>query len=120
MGARAFFIGILQIVITLNVFTFIFSFNGPFSQAMALGAIIALSSTAIVLRVLVDRAEIDAIHGRNALAILLTQDAAVVPLVLPVTLLGMAEMSKMLLSTYLKHWLPPVAWPQHFMSFFKF
>ncbi len=32
--------------------------------------------------------EIDAIHGRNALAILLTQDAAVVPLVLLVTIMG--------------------------------
>ena len=32
--------------------------------------------------------EIAAIHGRNALAILLTQDAAVVPLVLLVTIMG--------------------------------
>ena len=32
--------------------------------------------------------EIDSIHGRNALAILLTQDIAVVPLVLLVTILG--------------------------------
>jgi CPA2 family monovalent cation:H+ antiporter-2 len=53
-----------------------------------MGAIIALSSTAIVLRVLVDRMEIDSIHGRNALAVLLTQDIAVVPLVLLVTMLG--------------------------------
>ena len=32
--------------------------------------------------------EIDAIHGRKALAVLLTQDAAVVPLVLLVTIMG--------------------------------
>ena len=88
MGLRAFLIGLLQILITLGVFTLIFTTRGPFSQALAIGAIIALSSTAIILRVLSDRAEIDSIHGRNALAILLTQDAAVVPLVILVTLLG--------------------------------
>ena len=88
MGTRAFLIGVLQICITLGVFTLVFAGRGPFSQALALGAIIALSSTAIVLRVLMDRMEIGAIHGRNALAILLTQDAAVVPLVLLVTIMG--------------------------------
>ncbi len=88
MGTRAFVIGLLQIVLTLGVFTLIFTGRGPVAPALALGAIIALSSTAIVLRVLMDRMEIDAIHGRNALGILLTQDAAVVPLVLLVTIMG--------------------------------
>ena len=88
MGTRAFTIGVLQILVTLAAFTLVFSTRGPFAQALAMGAVIALSSTAIVLRVLVDRTEIDSIHGRNALAILLTQDAAVVPLVLMVTILG--------------------------------
>jgi CPA2 family monovalent cation:H+ antiporter-2 len=88
MGARAFVVGVLQILLTLAVFAALFAGHGPFPQALALGAIIALSSTAIVLRVLMDRMEIDAIHGRNALAILLTHDAAVVPLVLLVTIMG--------------------------------
>lgn len=57
-------------------------------EAVALGAICALSSTACVMRVLVDRAELDAMHGRGALGILLLQDVAVVPLVLLVTTLG--------------------------------
>jgi len=56
--------------------------------ALALGAMIALSSTACVVRVLVSRAEIDGVYGRNALGILLLQDIAVVPLVLVVTALG--------------------------------
>ncbi|MGB2987049.1 MAG: cation:proton antiporter, partial [Phycisphaerae bacterium] len=56
--------------------------------ALAVGAMIALSSTACVLRLLVSRAEIDGVHGRNALGILLLQDIAVVPLVLVVTALG--------------------------------
>ena len=56
--------------------------------ALAIGAMIALSSTACVLRLLVTRSEIDSVHGRNALGILLLQDIAVVPLVLLVTALG--------------------------------
>ncbi len=88
MGVRAFMIALLQILATLSVFALIFSIIGPTSQAIALGAIVTLSSTAIVLRVLLDRTEIDSMHGRNALAVLLTQDIAVVPLVLLVTILG--------------------------------
>lgn len=88
MGTRAFLMGILQILLTLAVFALMFTLREPLSQAVAMGAVITMSSTAIVLRVLVDRTEIDALHGRNALAILLTQDAAVVPLVLLVTILG--------------------------------
>ncbi len=57
-------------------------------SAFSIGAIISLSSTACVLRLLVSRAEIDSVHGRDALGILLFQDMAVVPLVLVVTLLG--------------------------------
>ncbi|MCK4343140.1 MAG: cation:proton antiporter [Phycisphaerae bacterium] len=56
--------------------------------ALTVGALIALSSTACVLRLLVSRAEIDGVPGRNALGILLLQDIAVVPLVLIVTALG--------------------------------
>lgn len=56
--------------------------------AFAVGAIVALSSTAVVIRLLVQRAEIDSVHGRNALGILLLQDIAVVPLLLAVTILA--------------------------------
>jgi CPA2 family monovalent cation:H+ antiporter-2 len=41
-----------------------------------------------VLGVLVDRAEVDAVHGRVALGILLLQDIALVPLVLMVTIMS--------------------------------
>ncbi|MGD8451810.1 MAG: cation:proton antiporter [Phycisphaerae bacterium] len=57
-------------------------------SAVAIGAMIALSSTACVLRLLARRAEIDGLHGRSALGILLVQDMAVVPLVLVVTALA--------------------------------
>ncbi|MCO6454928.1 MAG: cation:proton antiporter [Pirellulaceae bacterium] len=54
-------------------------------EALVIGAMAALSSTACVLRILRDRAEIDSQYGRASLGILLIQDAAVVPLVLIVT-----------------------------------
>ncbi|MGD8837051.1 MAG: cation:proton antiporter [Desulfobacteraceae bacterium] len=55
-------------------------------QAITIGAIVALSSTAVVMRMLVDRSEIDSIRGRSCLAILLLQDMAIVPLVIMVSL----------------------------------
>ena len=57
-------------------------------QSLAVGAIIGLSSTAAVVRLLVSRAEIDAVHGRNAVGIRLLQDIALGPMVLMVTALG--------------------------------
>lgn len=61
--------------------------SGEFRPALAIGLILALSSTACVLRVLLDRGAIDSMHGRGSLGVLLMQDAAVVPAVLLVTLL---------------------------------
>ncbi len=58
------------------------------AESIAVGAVVALSSTACVLRVLADRAEMDSVTGRTCLGVLLLQDMAVVPLVLLVTMLG--------------------------------
>jgi CPA2 family monovalent cation:H+ antiporter-2 len=52
------------------------------------GALFALSSTAIVLKVYNDRGELDTSHGRVVVAILLFQDLCVVPLMLAVPLLA--------------------------------
>ncbi|MFG0283411.1 MAG: cation:proton antiporter [Phycisphaerales bacterium JB039] len=56
--------------------------------SIVVGAMVALSSTAFVLRLLVSRAEIDSMHGRTALGILLLQDVAVIPLALVVSTLA--------------------------------
>ena len=48
--------------------------------AFALGAALAMSSTAILLKLLSERLEIDSEHGRRIVGILLLQDLAVVPL----------------------------------------
>jgi K+:H+ antiporter len=75
--------GSLQVGLTMAVFTALAIAVGvPLTEAIVIGAASALSSTAVVLRVLTDRAELDSRHGRNSLAILLMQDVAVVPLVL--------------------------------------
>jgi CPA2 family monovalent cation:H+ antiporter-2 len=85
MGRMAFGGGTLQVVLTLLVVTLaMFSMVG-LPRALTLGAILALSSTTIVLRMLVDRMEIDSVKGRACLAILLLQDIAIVPLVLMVS-----------------------------------
>ena len=88
MGTHVLAIGLLQICVTITIFCVGLMLLYTFSQALVLGAIAALSSTAVVLRVLVDRVEIDSVRGRSALGILLLQDIAVVPMVLLVTILS--------------------------------
>ena len=60
----------------------------PVGQSLFYGALAALSSTAIVSRTLADRGDLDAPHGREAIAVLLFQDLAIVPLMLVVPLFG--------------------------------
>ena len=83
LGAVALVGGSLQVVLTLLITAAVAVLLplGP-RAALAMGAIVTLSSTACVLRLLVDRAALDSLYGRNALGILLLQDAAVIPLIL--------------------------------------
>jgi len=48
--------------------------------AIALGSALAMSSTAIVVKLMADRLELESEHGRRVMAVLLFQDLAVVPL----------------------------------------
>jgi len=81
--------GTLQVLLTGTLTTVVCMTLGLGLRAsLAVGAMIAISSTAAVARLLANRAEIDAIHGRNAIGILLLQDIAVVPLVIMVVALG--------------------------------
>ncbi len=57
-------------------------------QAVLMGMLAALSSTAIVLKTLQERAEMEAPHGRVSLAILIFQDLLAVPMMLFVPLLS--------------------------------
>jgi monovalent cation:H+ antiporter-2, CPA2 family len=79
--------GGLQVGITILITAAIASsLDRGLSQAIFFGFLIALSSTAIVLKSYVDRNEVDSPHGRVGIGILLFQDICVVLmlLVLPV------------------------------------
>ncbi len=86
--------GTIQVTVTVVVAAVVASAFGLRAQAaIGIGAIIAFSSTACVLRVLADRGQIDSVHGRNALGILLLQDVAVIPLVLVISMLDRGAVS---------------------------
>ncbi|MFC1875727.1 cation:proton antiporter [Thermodesulfobacteriota bacterium] len=85
MGRMAFGGGTLQVVLTMLVVTLVMFSMVGLPRALTLGAILALSSTTVVLRMLVDRMEMDSVKGRACLAILLLQDIAIVPLVMMVS-----------------------------------
>lgn len=91
MGAVALAGGGLQVTVTLALFAGLFFVREPLGAAVAWGEIVTVSSTAIVLRMLMDRAEMDSVTGRTALGILLVQDVAVVPLVIALTVLSHGE-----------------------------
>lgn len=59
-----------------------------FSQAFFFGCVIALSSTAVVIKTLSDRGELDSIHGRIMTGILIVQDLSVIPMMVLLPLLG--------------------------------
>lgn len=89
LGAKPILGGVIQVVFTIAIgFSGAKLFGIPFREAIAIGAMVALSSTAVVLRILMERSEMEMPHGNNALGVLLTQDMAVVPLALLMTILG--------------------------------
>lgn len=81
--------GSIQVGLTI-LFTFLIArFMGlEGNQAVFLGFLVSLSSTAIVLKQLTERVEIDTPHGRTALGILIYQDIIVVAMMLFTPFLG--------------------------------
>jgi CPA2 family monovalent cation:H+ antiporter-2 len=83
--------GVLQVGLTTAAVTGIAAALGqPLGRSVLYGFVFALSSTAIVLRALAERRELDAPHGRFIVGTLIFQDLCVVPMVLVVPLLGAA------------------------------
>ena len=71
--------GILQILSTIGITTLVSVGVGWVTsptQGVFLGAILSLSSTAVVLKCLMERNETEAVHGRVMLGILVVQDLA--------------------------------------------
>ncbi len=80
--------GSLQVILTILLVYAVAQFRVPVGEAVFIGFLITLSSTAIVLRILNDKGQIDSPHGRNALAILIFQDIIVVPMMLLLPILA--------------------------------
>jgi CPA2 family monovalent cation:H+ antiporter-2 len=57
-------------------------------SSVALGGALAMSSTAIVVKLMAERLELDSEHGRRVMGVLLFQDLAVVPLLVLIPALG--------------------------------
>jgi len=74
--------GGIQVLVTIAVASFGLSVFGiPARQSLFYGFLISLSSTAVVLKLLADRNELDSPAGRVSLGILLFQDMALVPMI---------------------------------------
>jgi CPA2 family monovalent cation:H+ antiporter-2 len=84
--------GGLQVTITILISAVILLVLGlPSNQAFFFGMLISLSSTAIVLRILSDRDELNAPHGKISLGILVFQDLSIVPMFLLIDIFGSTE-----------------------------
>lgn len=84
--------GGLQVILTTLLVTGIANLLGrSLNEAVFFGFLFALSSTAIVLKSYIDRAEIDAPHGRAGVGILLFQDLSIVPMMLMIPILSGRE-----------------------------
>ena len=84
-------VGGLQLTLTAGVVAWVLHIYGfSQSQSIAFGFIIALSSTAIVLKMITDLAEIDTLQGKLCIGTLLFQDICVVPIMLVMPLLAQA------------------------------
>jgi len=92
MQRLVFGLGAGQVVLTVlgaalgnTLLTFVYALLGHhwdlgWQAAVALGAALAMSSTAIVVKMMAERLELESEHGRNVMGVLLFQDLAVVPL----------------------------------------
>jgi len=80
MRREVFGLGALQVIVTTAVFAAIGRLLGiSWLSSIVLGGAVAMSSTAMLLQQLTERAEINRTHGRLAFAMLLFQDLAFVP-----------------------------------------
>ncbi|MEM4410005.1 MAG: cation:proton antiporter, partial [Candidatus Caldarchaeum sp.] len=81
--------GAIQVTLTtLGVFVAMKALGFGNGEAIFIGFVASLSSTAIALRMLQERAEVDTPHGRATVGITLFQDIIAVPMVLVVPLLA--------------------------------
>jgi K+:H+ antiporter len=92
MRRLVFGLGGLQVAITLlGLFLLLQAAGFQWPPAFAIAAAFSMSSTAIVMRMLAERLELETLHGRAAVGVLLFQDLAVVPFLIIVPALGLED-----------------------------
>jgi CPA2 family monovalent cation:H+ antiporter-2 len=85
MKRLVFGLGATQVAVAIGVTSLVVWFVGlDWRAGLALGGALAMSSTAILSRLLSDRIELESRHGREVMGVLLFQDIAVVPLLIMV------------------------------------
>ncbi|RQO60569.1 potassium transporter [Paucibacter sp. KBW04] len=116
MRHLVFGLGLLQVLLTILGAIFgnwaldhVFAWFGVewdlgWKGALVLGAAMAMSSTAIVVKLMAERLELESEHGRRVIGVLLFQDLAVVPLLVMIPALNSsgAEMAQSLAWATLK------------------
>jgi CPA2 family monovalent cation:H+ antiporter-2 len=91
MKRTVFGLGLTQVALTVAINVPIAMLAGLTWQAgIALGGILAMSSTALVVKMLAERMQLESKHGREIVGVLLFQDLAVVPLLIVVPALSQA------------------------------
>ncbi|MBP8787651.1 MAG: cation:proton antiporter [Azonexus sp.] len=81
MKRIVFGLGLLQVVVSMLLIAGLVMFAGiNWQLGIALGGIFAMSSTAVLTKLLAERMQFDTAHGREIMGVLLFQDLAVVPL----------------------------------------
>ena len=89
MRLEIFGIGGLQVITTVALASLIsYQWIGSMKTAVFAGFFTALSSTAIVMKLLSDKAEIDTPHGRTSVGILIFQDLCIVPFMLLIPIMS--------------------------------
>ena len=99
MRRHVFGLGLLQVLFTMLAATgatLLLSLVAPgiwglgWQTALALSGALAMSSTAIIVKLMVERLEMESEHGKRVMGVLLLQDLAVVPLLVLIPALGAA------------------------------
>ena len=81
MKRTVFGLGLLQVLVTMALIGGTAMALGlSWQLGLALGGVLAMSSTAVLTKLLADRLQLDSPHGRDIMGVLLFQDLAVVPL----------------------------------------
>ena len=81
MKRIVFGLGLLQVAVSMVLITgLIMLFGVSWQLGIALGGVFAMSSTAVLTKLLAERMQLDSAHGREIMGVLLFQDLAVVPL----------------------------------------